>query len=312
MNLNVIKERFKQFFGDEHLIVRLALIIWRRSRYTFRFIQKTPSIAIKIVKGSGYSASLWFKGCRIRGGKKRVAPTFSNQEDCRRYDCPMTPWHWGSRWVLERAQLTGKEIVIDLGAGVNPITLDVYEKLTKQTYLVDDLLLPNENLSPHLKRILTDISCISLPDESVDVAISISVLEHLPVLKRLATMKEISRILKPGGRALLSIGLPLRVSDEARLLMTNHPFFTDRGCPLYLPIDIKQMLGSVSKLHLSGVKKAEQLDYLPGYGAYDEAMLLDSPNLVLEHWDDYPALADYPSLMRVMHCEIGLMLIKSG
>jgi hypothetical protein len=37
---------------------------------------------------------------------------------------PLPPWHWATRWVLERAQLSGTEVVCDLGAGENPTERD--------------------------------------------------------------------------------------------------------------------------------------------------------------------------------------------
>lgn len=254
-------------------------------------------------------AQLWLFDEKSSGrwGAKRLAPTFSNRPDCRRFGCPETPWHWANRWALERAKLTGKEIVADLGSGANPLALPLYQQRTKQVYLLDYLILPSQNLSPHLKPIMADISDLPLPNESVDVVISTSVLEHLPVANRLTAMREAARILKPGGRAILTVGLPLQASAEAQALMGSLPFFLDRGCPLYFPIDIKQMLEVVPSLHFVAFDKDQ---FLPGYEGYNEQLLLNNPNLVMESWDTYSAIAAYPDLMRVSHCEIGLVLEK--
>lgn len=46
-----------------------------------------------------------------------------------------------------------------------------------------------------------------VPDASVDVAIMIAVLQHLPEARRLALLREIGRVLKPGGLGLCQLRL---------------------------------------------------------------------------------------------------------
>jgi SAM-dependent methyltransferase len=160
-----------------------------------------------------------------------------------------------------------------------------------------------------MQPIQADISCLPLADESVDVVISISVLEHLPVHRRLETMREIERIVQPGGRALISIGNFMRVSDDARVLMQELPFFTDRGSAAYLPIDLKVLLDVAPRLKLAATN---DLDYYPGYDKYDEDRLVHDANLCAYYYKDYPELARYRSLEPVVVCEVGVMLLKNS
>jgi SAM-dependent methyltransferase len=245
----------------------------------------------------------------VKWGAKRMAPTFSNLLDCDRFDCPTSPWHWATRWVLERAQLSGKEVVCDLGAGsTNYLVQAAYSTRAARAYLVDNHFLPSQqDLSPNIRCIQADISRLPLTGESVDVAISISVLEHLPVHRRLEAMREIERILKPGGRALFSIGNIMHASDEAQMLMQEMPFFTDRGSAIYLPIDLKAMGDVAPRLRLAAT---DELDYCPGYEKYDEDQLLHDPNLCTEAFIDYPELARHQAFEPVVTCEVGVMLLK--
>jgi hypothetical protein len=80
----------------------------------------------------------------VKWGAQHLVPTYSNLPDCLRFKCSPTPWNWATHWVLERAKLSGKEVVCDLGAGNNPIALTAYAKKAYIAYLVDNLVLPPE------------------------------------------------------------------------------------------------------------------------------------------------------------------------
>ena len=257
---------------------------------------------------SSYPA-LTRRGKYIQWGERRRAPTYSNLPDCRRFNCPPYPWHWATHWILERAQLTGNEVVCDLGAGTNPIMIKAYQKGARLCYLMDNMFLPSDqDMASNMQRIQGDASCLPLDDGSIDVIISVSVLEHLPISSRLTVMREIERVLKPGGRALISIGHFLNTSDEAWVLMRELPFFTDRGCAVYLPIDLRQLVEAAPRLNLAAT---DDIEFFPGYETYRETSLLQDPYLCTDAFHDYPEITRYPFLDPVLVCEIGIMLLKN-
>ncbi len=248
------------------------------------------------------------RGSKVRGGAHHLGPTFSNRDDCRRFGCRETPWNWGSHWVLERAGLTGRETVVDLGAGDNPIVLPVLAKGAAKVFLVDNRVFPTAGLAANMERIVADVSVLPLADASVDVAISVSVLEHLPLGRRARAMREMARILRPGGRAVLSIGVPLAARAEGYRLMATTPFLADRGCGVFMPVDIRQLLDAACELRLAD---SDGVSFCPGLADFDEGLLLGDANIVLESWGDYPELARHRSLEAVKICELGLYLVRS-
>ena len=249
----------------------------------------------------------WTKSAKTGAGALRLGPTFSNRGDCRRYGCPETPWHWGTRWVLERAGLTGKETVVDLGAGDNPMVIAALREKAARAFLVDNLLLPERDPGHHVVRIAADISRLPLADESVDVVISISVLEYLPLERRFEAQRETARVLKPGGRAVHTIGVPVGVTNGAAALMATLPYFTERNCPLFVPIDVRRLLAAAPDLRPAD---ADGLAACPGFDGFDEDRLLGDEDVLFVAYADYPELAEYPGLQPVRICELGLMLVK--
>ncbi len=228
-------------------------------------------------------------------------PTFdasyavSNRTDCSRYGCAEMPWHWASHWVLEHVNLRPDTVTVDLGAGNNPIVEAAFVKSGTKPVLVD-LIAPTGLINP--QWILTaDMSQLPLAGESVDCVISISALEHLPPNKQGDTINEIWRILKPGGVAALTFGHLFHVNGEAKNLLRTLPFFVDRGCPVFPPLDIFDVVNG------SGFEASD----LPGPISDD---LLAWPDLVVEEWGGYEQLLPYPSLCAISHCEIGVQLVK--
>jgi SAM-dependent methyltransferase len=217
------------------------------------------------------------------------------------------PWSWACHWILERAALTGREIVADIGAGDNPIMLQAYQAGRRESpvYLIDNLRQPSGHLKTYLQRIVADAASVPLPPASVDVAISISVLEHVPPGKRAEVLREVARLLKPGGKALLSIGLPMQVTPEAEALLKTLPFFVDRGCAVYMPIDLREIVSASPDLVLAEAMVGMPL---PGYEGFDEEALLRDPGICVEEWHTYKELREYPPLLRIRHCEIGVVL----
>lgn len=68
------------------------------------------------------------------------------------------------------------------------------------------------DLEPGAAELVLDISDIDLPDDSVDVVICVHVLEHVPDDRR--ALRELRRILRPGGWAVLQVPIQVTETDE--------------------------------------------------------------------------------------------------
>ncbi len=233
----------------------------------------------------------------------------SNKRDCDRFGCRHMPWNWASHWVLDKLNLQPEDTVCDLGAGDNFFLLKAFTQRCHRAYLIDSLPFDHSRSLPdHIIPKQGDMCDLPLADESVDKVISISVFEHIPAEYRLIAMKELQRILKPGGRAVLSIGhFPNTNVSEAKPLLENMPFFTDRNCAIYLPLNMLEMLEAADQLTLI---EPEDLSVFPDHPDYDEEALLNHPDLCCERFGDYEELAAIEALKETCSCEIGIVLEK--
>ncbi len=112
---------------------------------------------------------------------------------------------WEYPWALERAALRPGERVLDVGCGHSIFPLYLAAAGARTTAL--DL-----DLDPRLDEALAlgvawqrgDVTAMPLPDRLFDAAFCISVIEHLPEELIPVALAELHRVLRPGGRLLLT------------------------------------------------------------------------------------------------------------
>lgn len=106
-------------------------------------------------------------------------------------------------WVAAQAALTPAGArVLDVGAGVGP-----YRPLFAHCeYRAHDFAQEPATMGHYTPLdYVSDIGSIPAPDDSFDVVLCTEVLEHVP--EPIAAVRELARILRPGGRLLLSAPL---------------------------------------------------------------------------------------------------------
>jgi SAM-dependent methyltransferase len=117
-----------------------------------------------------------------------------------------SPMHWHRHSFMENAlkKLPLDVSVIDVGAGTKPYLRMINTRTTR--YCAQDLT-PTETNKVGVEQARVDFVSsaerMPLPDDSFDYAICTDVLEH--VISPSNVMKEISRILKPGGKAIVTV-----------------------------------------------------------------------------------------------------------
>ncbi len=111
--------------------------------------------------------------------------------------------------ILENAKLQEDDVLIDIGTGTGLLAFEAYNKLKESGKVIfsdsaQDCL--NEckkiaqdcGINNNVEFINTDVTNLGLENDSVDVIVMRSVLVH--VLDKLTSIRELHRILKPGGR----------------------------------------------------------------------------------------------------------------
>ena len=95
-------------------------------------------------------------------------------------------------------------VFLELGAGDCAASMEIAHHVAK-VYAVEisDEMIGRQDMPGNLEMIMSDGSSIPLPDQSVDVAYSRHLMEHLHVDDAWDQLQEIYRVLKPGGHYVL-------------------------------------------------------------------------------------------------------------
>ncbi len=112
---------------------------------------------------------------------------------------------WEYPWALEQAELRAGERVLDAGCGRSIFPLYLAAAGMDVTAL--DLDLDDGLARPLGLRVdwaPGDLTEMPLPDQTFDAVFCISVIEHLPDASIPRAVAELHRVLKPGGRLLLT------------------------------------------------------------------------------------------------------------
>lgn len=127
--------------------------------------------------------------------------------------------------TMRYGEFTPEDRILDIGS---PKLLALYlaKRLGADVYStdIDDYFIPEykelsdiEHLSPerfHVER--QDGRSLTYPDTFFDKVFSVSVIEHIPDHGDSECMREIARVLKPGGRCLLTVPFSPQSSDQYR------------------------------------------------------------------------------------------------
>ena len=218
---------------------------------------------------------------------------------------------WGHAWIrsrLEPADLADATLV-DLGSGVSHPLMAWYVERVKDAILVD-LMNPGQG-RPRVRTIVHDLERpLPIEDSTADVVVSASVLEHLTEAGRLLQMREIQRILKPRGQAILTV-LYLYPLDEGALgVLARDPWLNEHGNRITSRLDLKKMIEAAPDLGPAG---EADLANFPGYALEDHWIQANPALLTMELRDcEWATFAPETNALEIRWAEIGVHLVKRG
>jgi SAM-dependent methyltransferase len=168
----------------------------------------------------------------LRGWFEKLEPLHRRFGDVNRalrnppYPWPLMPLYAWSRRVeypFVMASLAGGGRVLDAGSGVTFLPLALQEFLQCEVECLDTdptfgerYALCARELSAAAPRFHVGNLCekLALPDASFDAVLCVSVLEHLPPARRFAAWRELWRLVKPGGRLIVTLDVALEPRAE--------------------------------------------------------------------------------------------------
>lgn len=134
---------------------------------------------------------------------------------------------WEYPWALERADLPPGSRVLDAGCGAS--VLPYY--LAAEGHRVagcDPAVEPGRaGCRPHVDHVSGDLADLPFAGRSFDVVFCISVIEHLPHGRMPGAMQEMHRVLRPGGKLLLTTDFAEDASTSFRYEGPGPPFDVD-------------------------------------------------------------------------------------
>ena len=140
------------------------------------------------------------------------------------------------------------------------------------------------------------------------VVVSVSVLEHLTERGRLLQMRQIQRVLEPGGQAVLTVSYLYPLDDRAIAVLSRDPWLNESGNRITSKLDIKAMLEAAPGLQLVGNALC---DDFPGFRITDDEIQNNESLLKMELRDcEWATFARETNTLGIKWAEIGLHLVK--
>lgn len=164
-------------------------------------------------------------------------------------------------YVISRLKQIPGKLVLDLGSGRSaiPTYIAMHDKCVITAELDHDALQTQHDLSnqqPSLYLKVTEANFLQLPfrDDTFDAITIISTIEHVPYDGDIETVKELRRVLKPGGSLLITIPVSHIANEQNTTHSIGHVYQECSGqggfLRLYNPEWIQNRLINPSRLSL--------------------------------------------------------------
>ncbi len=227
------------------------------------------------------------------------------------------PMDWAYRWVMAQLRvirlLNGGDslvdkVLLDLGAGRwNPVMAE-YATKVRHAWLVDKVD-PGESFARGT-FLRADLNApLPLPSGGVDIVVSVNTLEHLSSKDRLGLMREIERVLAPGGRALITMSYFFDLDDRALDVLSKDTALVEQGNGIVSCLDVASMLDAASGMRLLG---ESDRSLFPGFDGFDERTVRGVDGLLTEPLTDskWATLAPETNALGLTWAVFGMVLEK--
>lgn len=191
---------------------------------------------------------------------------------------PGTPKAWAYPWCVLNGRIEIHQICMDFGCGSWTNFTHYISGMTDFLTVGLDLANLQKN-TDKVRFLITPTDAIQFPDGFFDRVFSISVLEHVPVAQREAVFKELFRVLRPGGLAVLVIDWVFGMNSDLLQQLSTSQYLGKIGSQIYGNYDFAKLLDDYSDV----VTPLESIDrgLLPGAAEFDENRILADTDILV-------------------------------
>lgn len=219
---------------------------------------------------------------------------------------------WAYRWIEEHVKhLAPVTVVADIGGGgVDSVLPRALSAFAAQVLVVDRA--SEDRRDANVRAVAVDLEegLATISDNSIDVVVSASSIEHLTAAGQRRIFAEIQRVLKPGGIFCGTISYITRLSDDVIALIRCDPTFEQTGSSVHARFDAKACLESAPGLRPPFAPLS--WSHFPGFPGFDESRLFGNESLISQLVGSYGAVRVRPEIdaLRLSWYEMGLFLRK--
>lgn len=219
--------------------------------------------------------------------------------------------HWAYRWIEEHVKSIGRvEIIVDIGGGgVDAHFPGVMSCYAEKIIVVNKM--GGKNNKGNIFQVEYDMEK-GLPadfkDNSIDIFISSSAIEHLTSYGQRNLFSEIQRILKHGGCFIGTISYITRLDEDIIKLLQSDPSLNSIGSSVYCAFNAKDCLDDAPNLRLP--YPPVYFDLFPGFQGFNEDKLLNNGALICDTVGSYGSVKVKPEIdaLKLRWFEMGFFL----
>jgi SAM-dependent methyltransferase len=219
---------------------------------------------------------------------------------------------WAYRWIEEHIRhIAPVTVIVDIGGGgVDSVLPRVLSQFAAQVLVVDRVSDGRSDSNVRAVAMNLEEGLSTIADNSIDVVVSASSIEHLTAAGQRKTFAEIQRVLKPAGVFCGTVSYVTRLTDEVIGLIERDPIFEQTGSSVHARFDARACLEAAPALRPPFAPLA--WSHFPGFAGFDEEMLLGSETLISQFVGSYDTVRVLPEIdaLKLSWYEMGLFLRK--
>jgi SAM-dependent methyltransferase len=219
---------------------------------------------------------------------------------------------WAYRWIEEHVRhLAPVGVLADIGGGgVESILCNMLSPYAERVRVLDQVA--KGLIKGNIRDVAVDLEqgLAGLPDNSVDVFVSASSIEHLTARGQQNVFAGIERVLKPGGVFCGTISYVTGLEVDVIRLLNSDPVFANTGSSIYARFDARECLAGAKRLRPPYPPPAWSM--FPSFDGFDEHVLLTNDALIADFIGSYATVRCLPEIdaLRLRWYEMGLFLRK--